>query len=65
MLCDERVVDVLQVGTDCNFVALVVLIYERLVSANWSEIDVFLFVQLPPVVDFLQLLWVKLLILRC
>ena len=35
-LHNERVVNVLQVGTDCNFVLLVVLVYHVLIAAHWS-----------------------------
>ena len=44
VFCYERVITVLQMGANSNFIPFVVLIYKGLISTHWGEIDLLLFV---------------------
>ena len=65
VFCYERVITVLQMGTNSNFISLIILIYKSLISAYWSKIDLLLFVKVPAIINLLKFFRIKPLILRC
>ena len=57
-----RIVDVLKVSADCDFVLLIVLIDHHLISSDRSKVNVSLFVEVPAIIIVFKLFRIELLL---